>query len=159
MEFIAALILHHIKEIGEGRVFAVCLDGVCKGPFVLIQKVCPWVQCFVCPTHTIDNFLKNVGTSAESIKMQATLMGAAAASEIEWNESFFCDCFDNVAKIVNWISRNQNPFTRFQFIVNQLITDKKISCATAILKSVETTDFTRFTRETRDSLIFFCEKK
>ncbi len=43
MEFIAALILHHIKEIGEGRVFAVCMDGTCKGAFVLIQKVCPWV--------------------------------------------------------------------------------------------------------------------
>ena len=66
MEFIAALILQHIKQIGEGRVFAVCMDGVCKGAFVtsfvLIQKVCPRVQCFVCPTHAIDNFLKNVGT-------------------------------------------------------------------------------------------------
>jgi hypothetical protein len=31
MEFITALILQHIKEIGEGRVFAVCMDGVCKG--------------------------------------------------------------------------------------------------------------------------------
>ena len=82
-------------------------------------------------------------------------MGAAVASEIEWNESFFCDCFDNVVKIVNWISRKQNPFTRFQFIVKQLIADKKISCDSVILKSVETTDFTRFTRETRDSLIFF----
>ena len=69
MEFIAALILHHIKEIGEGSVFAVCMDGVCKGAFVLTQKVCPWVQCFVCPDHVIDNFLKNVGTSVESIKM------------------------------------------------------------------------------------------
>ena len=65
-------------------------------------------------------------------------MGVATASEIEWNESFFCDCFDNVAKIVNWISRKQKAFARFQFIVKQLITDKKISCDVAILKSVET---------------------
>ena len=71
MEFITALILHRIKEIGEGRVFSVCVDGSCKGAFVLIQKVCPWVQCFVCLTHVIHNFLKNEGTSAESIKMQA----------------------------------------------------------------------------------------
>jgi hypothetical protein len=28
MEFITDLILQHIKEIGEGRVFAVCMDGV-----------------------------------------------------------------------------------------------------------------------------------
>ena len=39
MEFITVLILHHIKEIGEGRVFVVCMDGVYKGVFVLIQKV------------------------------------------------------------------------------------------------------------------------
>ena len=31
MEFIADLILQHIKENGEGRVFVVCMDGVSKG--------------------------------------------------------------------------------------------------------------------------------
>ena len=31
MEFIADLILHHIKEIGEGRGFVVCMDGDWKG--------------------------------------------------------------------------------------------------------------------------------
>ncbi len=73
MEFIVTLILQHFKEIGEGRVFAVCMDGVWKGVFVLIQKVCPRVQCFVYQTHVTDNFLKNVGTSVESIKMQSNL--------------------------------------------------------------------------------------
>jgi hypothetical protein len=34
MDFIAALIVQHIKEIGEGRVFVVCMDGTCKGAFV-----------------------------------------------------------------------------------------------------------------------------
>ena len=29
-------------------------------------------------------------------------MGDVTVSEIEWNDPFFCDCFDNVAKIVNW---------------------------------------------------------
>ena len=43
MDFIAALILEHIKEIGEDRVFVVCMDGSCKGVFVLIQEKCPWV--------------------------------------------------------------------------------------------------------------------
>ncbi len=33
MDFITALILEHIKEIGEGRVFVVCMDGTCKGAF------------------------------------------------------------------------------------------------------------------------------
>jgi hypothetical protein len=36
--------------------------------------------------HGIDGFLKNVGCSNESIRMQANLMGDAPASEMEWNE-------------------------------------------------------------------------
>ena len=49
MEFIAALILQHIKKIGEGRVFDVCMDGACKGAFVLIQNVCPYSVLCVQP--------------------------------------------------------------------------------------------------------------
>ena len=58
----------------------------------------------------MDGFLKNIGSSTESIKIQANVMGDAAASEMEWNEPFFRDCFDNAAKIVNWISHKQKPF-------------------------------------------------
>ena len=65
----------------------------------------------------MDGFLKNIGSSTESIKMQTNVMGDASASEMEWNEPFFRDCFDNVAKIVNWFSRKQKSFTRFQMIV------------------------------------------
>ncbi len=59
-------------------------------------------------------------------------------SEMEWNESFFHDCFDNAVKMVTWVSRKQKSFTRFQMIVHQLIKDKKIQCGDTILKSVET---------------------
>ncbi len=69
MDFITVLILEHIKENGEDRVFVVCMDGTCKGVFDLIQEKCPWVKCFVCMTHGIDVFLKNVGYSNESIRM------------------------------------------------------------------------------------------
>jgi hypothetical protein len=114
--FIAALIVQHIKEIGEGRVFVVCMDGACKGAFVLIQKEFPWVQCFVCPAHAIDGCLENVGCSTESIRMQANVMGDVPASEMEWKESFFRDFFDNVSKMVTWIAPKQKPFARFQTI-------------------------------------------
>jgi hypothetical protein len=48
--------------------------------------------------------------------MKANLMGDAPASEMEWNEHFFRDCFDNVVKVVTWISRKGNPFDRHQTI-------------------------------------------
>jgi hypothetical protein len=68
MDFLAVLIVEHIKQIGEDRVFVVCMDGSCKGVFVFIQKEFPWVQCFVCSAHGMDGFLKNVGSSSESIR-------------------------------------------------------------------------------------------
>ena len=70
--------------------------------------------------------------------MQANLMGDAPASEMEWNEPFFRDCFDNVDKVVTWVSRNGNPFARHQTIAQDFITEKQIDCGAAMLKSVET---------------------
>jgi hypothetical protein len=70
--------------------------------------------------------------------MQANLIGDAPASEMEWNESFFRDCFDNVAKVVTWISREGHPFARHQTITQDFISEKKIDCGTARFKSVET---------------------
>jgi hypothetical protein len=32
-------------------------------------------ECFVCPAHGMDGLVKNVGSSAESIRMQANVMG------------------------------------------------------------------------------------
>ncbi len=53
----------------------------------------------------MDGFLKNVGSSVESIRMKVNVMGDVAASEMLWNEFFFRDCFDNVSKMVTWITR------------------------------------------------------
>jgi hypothetical protein len=66
------------------------------------------------------------------------LMGDAPDSEMEWNEPFFCDCFDNVDKVVTWVSRKGNPFARNQTIAQDFIAEKKIDCGAAMLKSVET---------------------
>ncbi len=64
-------------------------------------------------------------------------MGDSPASEMEWNESFFRDCFDNVDKVVTWVFRKGNPFARHQTIAQDFIAEKKIDCGAAMLKSVE----------------------
>ena len=53
----------------------------------------------------MDGLLKNVGSSTESIRIQTNVMGDVVSSEMEWNEPFCRDCFDNTTKIVNWVSR------------------------------------------------------
>jgi hypothetical protein len=57
---------------------------------------------------------------------------------MEWNEPFFRDCFDNVDKVVTWVSRKGNPFARHQTIAQDFIAEKKIDCGATMLKSVET---------------------
>jgi hypothetical protein len=58
--------------------------------------------------------------------MNVNLMGDAPTSEMEWNESFFRDCFDKVAKVVIWISHKGKPFARHQTITQDFIVEKKI---------------------------------
>jgi hypothetical protein len=41
MDFIDILIVEHIKQIGEERVFVVCMDGVCRVPSYLSRKSFP----------------------------------------------------------------------------------------------------------------------
>jgi hypothetical protein len=57
--------------------------------------------------------------------MQTNVMGDATVSEMEWNESFFRDCFDKVAKMITFVSRKQKPFTRFQILDHELIKKKR----------------------------------
>jgi hypothetical protein len=71
--------------------------------------------------------------------ISANVMGISSfstASQMECNEPFFRDYFDNTGKLVTWISRKQKPFARFKMI-SQVIKVKKISCGAAMLKSVE----------------------
>ena len=85
----------------------------------------------------MDDFLKNVGSSSEYIRFQTNVMGDETVSEMEWNEPFFRDCFDNITEIVTWVSRKQKV-DRFQMITQQLNKEKKIRCVTVVMKSVET---------------------
>ena len=86
----------------------------------------------------MDGFLKNVGSSQEYISMQANLMGDAEASELAWGETYFSDCFDQLGKVITWVSRKQKPYARFQVIAKGFIDEGKLKCGAAMLKSVET---------------------
>jgi hypothetical protein len=64
MSFIANSMVTEIHTLDQENVFSCTMDGACKGDFPIIQEQLPWVQCFVCPSHTIDGFIKNALTGA-----------------------------------------------------------------------------------------------
>jgi hypothetical protein len=54
--------------------------------------------------------------------MQANLMGDAPASEMEWNEPFFRDCFDNVTKVVTCDFVDQTCANASAHVLSQVCT-------------------------------------
>ena len=78
-EFIADFICAIIEARGPKNIVAVCMDGACTASFPLIEDKYPHVFCFICPTHALDNFMKNVFSDKEKIKMKSIV------GEFDWD--------------------------------------------------------------------------
>ncbi len=68
-------------------------SAVCKGAFPLIRGKYPHIQCFTCPTHGLDGFIKNICGSKEEIQMQRNEMGGVGVQHVTWDEDFFEKAF------------------------------------------------------------------
>ena len=75
MSFICDLLCNVIEQLGPSNIFSVVMDGACKGAFPLIRGKYPHIQCFTCPAHGLDGFIKNICGSKEEIQMQRNEMG------------------------------------------------------------------------------------
>jgi hypothetical protein len=71
MPFIANSMVAEMRTLGQENVFSCTMDGACKCAFPIIQAQLPWVQCFVCPSHAIDGFIKNALSDTGTIRIQA----------------------------------------------------------------------------------------
>ena len=87
-KYIAEFICQNIAEVGSDKIVAVCMDGACSSSFPLIEQQYPHVFCFICPTHSIDNFLKNVCSDRDVIRVRSVTT-ANDEKEFEWGESLF----------------------------------------------------------------------
>jgi hypothetical protein len=139
MKYIASLLIKYITEVGPEKIFAVCMDGACKGAFPLIRAKFPWIQCFSCPSHGIDNFIKNVCSSKDEIKMQKNEMGNWEQDvPIKWGVSFFEDCFSQMKEVICFVTGRQLPLARFRAMAAGLLASEKPSCGTEPLFFGET---------------------
>jgi hypothetical protein len=143
MPYIFSIMERVIEEVCPKNVFAVVMDGACKGAFTLIQAKYPWIQCFVCPSHGIDGFLKNVCSDKEDIRMQANLMGGVGASETEWDEPFFKNAFGEAWGIIKTVTSYQKSLAVFREIAADLPLDQQPKGGTEPKKFGETRYGTR----------------
>ena len=81
-DYIAAFIITQIVAFGPGKVTAVCMDGACKSAFAIIEAKFPHISCFICPTHSLDNFTRNICSDQEQISVQVTRARACSTIRI-----------------------------------------------------------------------------
>ncbi len=60
-----------------------------KGAFPNIQEELSWVQCFVCPSHAIDGFIKNALRDTSTIRIQTNAMSHVEFDTTAWGETVF----------------------------------------------------------------------
>ena len=109
-EFIADFICELIELKGPENIVAVCMDGACKGSFPLITARYQHVFCFVCPAHSIDNFLKNVCSDKQSIKVKSI------EGEFTWGRNLFSKPIAQAWEVIKFITHHAKPLSTFRQI-------------------------------------------
>lgn len=93
-QYVADYIIDVINDTGPELVTAVCMDGACKSSFSLIEHEHPHVFCYICPTHSLDNFMKNVCSGEKETINVRGYDGPA----LQWGEKLFSETFDKVTQ-------------------------------------------------------------
>ena len=81
--FVADFVIDIIEAQGASNIVAVCMDGACKASFEMIIDRFDHLFCFICPTHSVDNFLKNVCCDDPTIKVRDI------EGEFQWGSDIF----------------------------------------------------------------------
>ena len=109
MRYIANLLIERIIAIGADKVTAICMDGACFGCFKFIQQRFPHIHCYICPTHSLDNFIKNICSKKPFI----TIRGQGS---FEWGESIFYNAIQKVKTVVRSVCGHQYALDVFRRI-------------------------------------------
>jgi hypothetical protein len=119
MSFIANSMVAEMRTLGQENVFSYTMDGTCKGAFPIIQDQLPWVQCFVCPSHTIDGFIKNALSDTVTIRIQVNAMSHVEFAIIAWGETVFKNTYETTWQVVLGLVSRQKPLPIFRKIASQ----------------------------------------
>jgi hypothetical protein len=109
MSFIANSMVVEIPALGQENVFSCTMDGSCKGAFPIIQAQLPWVQCFACPSHTIDGFIKNALSDTVTIRIQSNAMSNVEFTTIDWGETMFKNTYETAWQVVLSLMSHKKP--------------------------------------------------
>jgi len=130
-KYISDFMIGVIDEFGPQDVTAVCMDGACKSAFDRIQAAHPHVACFICPTHSLDNFMKNICSNADVENI--TVRGEGS---YPWGEDLFASTFAEVWEVVKFVVNHHTPLAVYREIAKAC--DEKPFGGTELVKYAET---------------------
>jgi hypothetical protein len=118
-----------VERVGPENVVACCMDGACVSSFPLIVEavnifvdagltVCWQVNhifCFICPTHSLDNFLKNVCSDADEITVKSVRTGDDEKS-FEWGSTVFSRPIEHAWDVIKFVTHHAKPLACFRTI-------------------------------------------
>ena len=93
------------------------MDGACKAAFKLIERKYPHLFCFICPTHSVDGFIDNVGGDCAYV----TVRGEGT---YPWGEDVFSKSLDEVWEVVKFITNHHKPLALYRQIAAGIEKDK-----------------------------------
>lgn len=111
---------------------AVCMDGACTASFPLIQEDYPHVFTYICPTHSLDNFMKNVCSDKDKICIKGI------QGEFPWGESFLSDAIASVWDVVKFVSNHQKALARYRELAAEIPKESRPEGGTELIRYCET---------------------
>ena len=109
MRYIADLVVQQIKELGADIVTAVCMDGACAGAFRHIEDAIKHVTCFICPTHSLNNFMSDICASNNAISVRGQ-------QKVVWGEDLFEEPIEDIWTVVKAVTGAQKPLALYRRI-------------------------------------------
>ena len=77
------------------------LEGACTASFPLINIEYPHVLSFICPAHSLDNFMKNVCSAKASITVKGN------NGHFAWGEDFMEKVVQETNHVVKFVTNHQ----------------------------------------------------
>eukprot|EP00962_Isochrysis_galbana_P061223 scaffold36298_cov122-Isochrysis_galbana.AAC.26 len=114
-KYIADFMIEQINKFGADKVVAVCMDGACTASFPIISDQLPHVFNFICPTHSLDNFMKNICSD----KPEITIKGITDRT-FKWGEPIFAEVLEKVSLVVKFITNHQKALARYRELAADL---------------------------------------
>jgi hypothetical protein len=116
-QYIAGFVSELIEEVKPERITAVCMDSASKASFPLIEAAYPHLFCFVSPSGSIDQFLKDVCSS------EATLTVEGQTGRLAWGENFLARPLADAWKVIQFVTSHPTALARYRAVAQKCLAE------------------------------------